>query len=417
MKHPRVMPYLVLPDEIVFEIIDMHTVRFTFPKPDGIALSKFLWFLQIAPEFFSKFKFAEFNWGILPETGPWGTGPFKFVQGTIGSHFDRPSDALWVFEAYEEYWDRRYPKVQRVLLDNALDRHEAMRLCREKEGRVDIINFIRPLDTLKVAESPFAKVMKERNASLLAGWFNQLKKESRWRDSRLRRAVNYAINREELLKYCAKGNAYNLGGYIPQGGFGHNPNLPLYNYDITKARSLLAEAGYPNGFEVKIVAGEAWKLEGQIIAKMLERIGLNAKLDVLPQPQLMKRIYHPYLAEPPEEQDWDIAFYYWEDWYGHTGTTFLTFGLLEDSNLRWVTYDSIYEENWKSMARINDREAQEERIRELAHYVYERAYLLFIYSPLMLYAVNKAVDFVPQGYPHLRLKETSVTDNHWSLRD
>ena len=59
----------------------------------------------------------------------------------------------------------------------------------------------------------------------------------------------------------------------------------------------------------------------------------------------------------------------------------------------------------------------EEKIRELAHYVYERAYLLFIYSPLMLYAVNKAVDFVPQGYPHLALKETSVTDKHWSVRE
>ena len=69
---------------------------------------------------------------------------------------------------------------------------------------------------------------------------------------------------------------------------------------------------------------------------------------------------------------------------------------------------------WKTMAKMNDKDAQEEKIRELAHYVYERAYLLFIYSPLMLYAVNKAVDFVPQGYPHLALKETSVTENHWS---
>jgi ABC-type transport system substrate-binding protein len=252
-------------------------------------------------------------------------------------------------------------------------------------------------------------------------WAPCLAVDWRWANKRtmefrLRKGVNYAINREELLRYCAKGNAYNLGGYLPQDELRRNPNLTLYSYDTTKARSLLTEAGYPDGFVMKIVAGEAWQLEGQIIAKMLERIGLKANLHVLPQPQLMKKIYVPILDEPPEEQDWDVALYYQEDWYGHPGTNFLMYGLLEESNQRWVSYDSLYEEKWSNMARMNERDVQEERIRELVAYVYERAYYLFIYSPLTLYAVNKDVDFVPQRFTGLRLKETSVAENHWSVR-
>jgi peptide/nickel transport system substrate-binding protein len=415
MHTPRPFRFLVLPDETIFEIVDEYTVRFTFPKPDGLVFVKFLWFPQIAPAFFAEHKFDEKNYGYLPEAGPWGTGPFKFVEGSL--RWGKASDRL-VLEAFEDYWDPRYPKVQRVIFDNTLkrDRKEAMRLCREEEGAVDIVTYIRPLDTLKVAESPFAKVVKSRDLVLLYGAFNQRKRGSKWRDTRLRRAVNYTINRKELWKYAAKGNAYNLGGYIPPGAYGHNPNLTLYTYDTTKARSLLAEAGYPNGFEVKIITPEAWKLETQIIRRMMERIGLKVKFEVLSWTEFVQKYYISLLDMPPKEQDWDMAITSEHDWYGHTGASFLALSFLEESDFRWIEYDPFYEDMWKEMARTVNTEVQEEKIRQMVQYVYDRAYLLFIYSPLMLYAVNKEVNFLPQKSQVLRLKETSVTDKHWSIR-
>jgi ABC-type transport system substrate-binding protein len=71
---------------------------------------------------------------------------------------------------------------------------------------------------------------------------------------------------------------------------------------------------------------------------------------------------------------------------------------------------------WKDMARTVDEAAQDEKMRKMERYLYDRAYAVYIYSPLNLYAVNKEVNFVPQKFLYLRLKETSMTDNHWSVR-
>jgi peptide/nickel transport system substrate-binding protein len=415
MESPRPNRFLVLPDETVFESIDEYTVRFTLPKPDGLAMVKFLHFVQIAPGFFAQHKFDENSYGYLPEAGPWGTGPFRMIGGNL--RFAKPTDRLFL-EAYERYWEPRYPKVQRVEFDNTLigNREEAMRLCREEEGAVDIVSHIRPLDTLKVAESPFAKVVKSRDVSALIGVFNLRKTDSKWRDVRLRKAVNYAVNREELWKYGAKGNAYNLGGHIPPGAYGHNPNLTLFTYDSDKARALLIEAGYPKGFEMKISTYEAWKLEAQIISKMLERIGLKAKFEALPFPEFMRKVYIPFL-DRPEKQDWDIILFFYVDWFSHTGGSFLPYFLIEESDQRWIEYDPVYEEMWRDMAMTFDSEAQEEKVKDMEQYIYDQAYHLFIYSPISLYAANKEVNLIPQKSLWLRLKETSVTDSHWSVRD
>jgi len=168
---------------------------------------------------------------------------------------------------------------------------------------------------------------------------------------------------------------------------------------------------------VKIITPESWKLETQIMRRMLERIGLNASFDVFPWPEYVRKIYIPLLDKPPEEQDWDIAIWTTRDIFGNTGATFLSYGFIEESDYRWIEYDPVYEEMWKDMARTVDPKTQEVKIRQMVQYLYDQAHAVFIYSPLTLYAVNKAVNFVPQKFYYLRLKETSVTDNHWSVRE
>ena len=125
MDCPRPMPFLVLPDATVLEIVDEHRVRFIFPEPEGLAYVRVRWFLQFAPAFFASHTFAEKGWGYLPGPGPWGTGPFQMVAGS--ALLSRPSDRI-VLEAHKGYWDRQYPKLEKVIFENTLvgNRDEAL---------------------------------------------------------------------------------------------------------------------------------------------------------------------------------------------------------------------------------------------------------------------------------------------------
>jgi ABC-type oligopeptide transport system substrate-binding subunit len=90
----------------------------------------------------------------------------------------------------QDYWDpTRFPRLLRITFDNTLDQQEALELVKTGEGRVDVVTGLRPVDTMRVAQSPFAKVVKARGSLLnVYGFFNMRKTESPWRDIRLRQA-------------------------------------------------------------------------------------------------------------------------------------------------------------------------------------------------------------------------------------
>src|SRR5262245_66497557 len=77
----------------------------------------------------------------------------------------------------------RFPRLQRIVIDNTLEQHQAVELVKTGEGHIDVVTELRPLDTLRVAESSFAKVVKNRGALLtMFGQFNMRKTGSLWRD-------------------------------------------------------------------------------------------------------------------------------------------------------------------------------------------------------------------------------------------
>ena len=322
-----------------------------------------------------------------------------------------------VLEAHLGYWDSaRFPRLHRIIFDNTLSQKEAVELVKTGEGRVDLVTGLSPLETLRVAQSPFAAVVKNRGALVTVfGQFNMRKAGSPWHDVRLRQAVNYAINRADLIRYATKGNGEIIPALIPTRGYGYDPDLVPYAFDPTTARRLLQEAGYAAGLSLTLIASEDLTVQATVVSKMLEHVGFQVDLQVLASGAYNQKTDLSHLDQPAEHQSWDIALRSFFDrpnfpvlWFYHNFAV--------DGPNDWVSEQPALRQLYTQVLSSVEREQQQALIRQMERHSRDQAYFLFLYNPIQLYAVNKAVQFVPYASPLLNLTETSVTEQHWSVR-
>src|SRR5262249_44442106 len=136
---------------------------------------------------------------------------------------------------------------------------------------------------------------------------NMRKTGSPWQDVRLRQAVNLAINREDLIRYAAKGNGVIIPALISAQEFGHDPTLVPYPFDPAQTRHLLHAAGYPNGLPVTLIATNDLEVPATVVSKMLEHAGFQVALQILDPAAYNRQTLIGRLEQPPEQYAWDIA--------------------------------------------------------------------------------------------------------------
>jgi peptide/nickel transport system substrate-binding protein len=247
------------------------------------------------------------------------------------------------------------------------------------------------------------------------GLFNIRKEGSPWRDVRMRQAVNFAINREDLIRYAAKGNGVIIPALVPVQGYGYDSDLAPYPFDPGKARDLLREAGYRDGLSITLIASEDLIIQATVVGKMLEQAGFMVDLQILDPVAYNRKINLGFLDQPPEKQMWDITLTSWND-YARFSVYPLYTQFALDGSFDWVREEPELRHLYEQTLRTVDREQQQLLIRQMERHTHEQAYFLFMYNPIQLYAVNKAVEFVPYVATYLVLAETVVTDQHWSVR-
>jgi ABC-type transport system substrate-binding protein len=130
---------------------------------------------------------------------------------------------------------------------------------------------------------------------------------SPWTEVRLRQAVNYAINREDLIRYATKGNGVIIPTLIPALGFGFDPTLAPYPFAPDQARHLLREAGYPEGLALTLIAPPALEMQATVVSKMLEHAGFQVARQILAPDAYNRKVVLSHLEQPPAHQTWDIA--------------------------------------------------------------------------------------------------------------
>ena len=198
---------------------------------------------------------------------PIGAGPYRFVSFTPGVEL--------VLEAFEAYW-RKVPNVKRLVLRAIPD--EATRLAALKRGEVDIAYAIRGAMAEELQRTPGLTL--KPNVGQATQWVyfpEQWDPKSPWYDRRVRLAVNHAIDRATMNRAETLGFSRLTGSIIPPS-FEFYWQSPGYAYDPARARQLLAEAGYPKGFDAGEFFCDAASVIAEPIINYLNAIGIRAKL-------------------------------------------------------------------------------------------------------------------------------------------
>nr|WP_295831278.1 glutathione ABC transporter substrate-binding protein [uncultured Azospirillum sp.] len=200
---------------------------------------------------------------------PVGTGPYKFVSWE--------ADTLKV-EKNDKYWKQGLPKIDHVTLKSVPENGSRIAMLQTNEAQFiyplppEMVKMVEANTQLEVIDAP----------SIIARYvaMNTMKKP--FNDPRVRQALNYAIDKNAYAKVVYRGYAGPLDSAIPPKLGFHVTQPNQYTYDLAKAKALLAEAGYPNGFEAEMFGRNSTNfIRGmQFVQQQLSQIGV--KLTVTP---------------------------------------------------------------------------------------------------------------------------------------
>ena len=200
---------------------------------------------------------------------PIGTGPFKFVSWDRSGQF--------VIRRNENYWGQP-SKIDEVIYKNIQE--DAARIAALEAGQADIISNLPPHEVERLKSNPRLRVQPVQG---LRPIFLVLSPAYKPLDNpKVRRAMTHAIDRDRIIRLVLEGNAYPLRGLLGPQVFGYDPDARAYPYDPEKAKQLLTEAGFANGFEIEYHSPTGRypkdREVAQVIVEQLSKVGIKANL-------------------------------------------------------------------------------------------------------------------------------------------
>ena len=258
------------------EVLDPYTFRVTYKQPFSPGLET--WSIGIIPKHVLEnvdINTASFN------RKPIGTGPFRFVEWV--------SDEKIVVEANPQYFQGK-PNlngiVYRIIPETALNEMEILTRGVDYAG-------LFPYEYRRMNQVDFLRTYSQPSLGYTYIGYNL--KNPAFQDRRVRRALTYAINREEIVQYVLYGLGTVASGPFPNHLWYSNPNVKPLPYDPEKARQLLAEAGWkdknrdgilikdgkPFAFNLITNSGNDTRRDvGVLVQRQLREIGIDVKFEL-----------------------------------------------------------------------------------------------------------------------------------------
>jgi len=207
-------------------------------------------------------------------THPVGTGPFAFVEW-------KRNDRI-VLEKFDGYWGDP-AGVDKLIIRSIPE--NTTRLMALLAGEIHAMDGVSPenIKTLKEQKREDLKVVAQPGMNV--GYLALNMEKEPFDDVRVRRAISYAINKKKLVDELYQGMAVPAVNMLPPNLWGYNDDVEDYGYDPEKAKVLLAEAGYPQGFETDLwymPVPRPYMPDGKLIAQAmqqdLEKVGVKCNL-------------------------------------------------------------------------------------------------------------------------------------------
>lgn len=251
------------------EAVDAQTVKFTLNRP----LAPFIQNLGMS-------CFAIASPKAVQEAGPEkfnekpvGTGPFKFVEW-------KRNDTI-TLEKNPDYWNAGFPKLDKLVF-KVIPENTA-RLTALTSGEIDMMDGLNPDDAQTVKDNSDLQLILRPSMNLGFVGFNIEKKPLD--NPKVREALAYAINKPAIIEAFFAGLGQPAVNPMPPSIWGHNNEIKDREFSIDKAKQLLSDAGFPNGFKIKFWAmpvARPYMPDGVKIAEAiqqdLKKIGVEAEI-------------------------------------------------------------------------------------------------------------------------------------------
>lgn len=248
------------------EAVDKYTLKITLKSPNP-------YFLQdlasvrgsaVMPKKVVEELGDEF--GTSPETTV-GSGPFMFTEW---------SDTQLAYAAFEDFYRGR-PYLDHVVEKIVPDR--ATGALEFRAGNSDIEYLYSPAKQ-EFMEDPNLSPLVHAGLRLNTWWWAFTVDKPPFDDVRVRQAVNYAIDNAQAIQTARAGMAITANQFIMTGLLGHDDSIQYYARDVEMVKSLLTEAGYPDGMDITV---NVWNIgesvtEAQVVAAQLQEAGFNAEV-------------------------------------------------------------------------------------------------------------------------------------------
>lgn len=254
------------------EKINSHTVRFRLNRPEAPFIA------NLAMDFASILSKEYADYLLQKKTPekidlePVGTGPFKLKRYV--------KDTNIRYERFEDYYEGP-AKIKNLIF--AITPDPNVRLQKLKAGECHLIAEPASTDVDAIAADPNLKLLQQ--PGLNVGYVAMNTEKTPFNNVNIRRAIHHALHRDNYIKAIYMGHASKAKNPVPPAMWSYNEKVKDYDYNIEKAKELLAEAGYPDGFEI-----ELWTLPvsrpynpngkkmGELIQADLAKVGIRVRL-------------------------------------------------------------------------------------------------------------------------------------------